>query len=136
MSLQESKRVVRDLVEEVWNKHRLDKVGVFVAGDLLDEAIEHTRQFLVAFPDVQVMIQDLVAEGDKVVARLLVNGTNTGPFAGQPPTGQRVTVGSFRIYRLAERKVVETWAMQDRLGLMEQLGHVPSLASINWADGG
>lgn len=135
MSLQENKRVVRELVEEVWNKHRLEKVEEFVTGDLLDEAVEHTRQFLGAFPDVQLRIEDLIAEGDKVVARLVGTGTNTGPFAGQPPTGKQVTLSSFRIYRLAEGKVVETWAMQDRLGLMEQLGLVQSPGSVNWAAG-
>lgn len=79
-----------------------------------------------AAEDAQVTIQDLIAEGDKVVARLLGTGTNTGPFAGQPPTGKRVTFSSFRIYRLVDGKVVEPWAMQDRLGLMEQLGFLQS----------
>ena len=135
MSVQENKRVVRELIEEIWNKHQLEKVRESVAGDLLDEVVEHTRQFLSALPDVQVAIEDLIAEGDKVVARLLATATNTGPFAGQPPTGKRVTFGSFRIYRLADGKVVESWAMQDRLGLMEQLGFVPSPGSVNWAAG-
>ena len=135
MSLQENKRVVREIVEEIWNKHRLEKVGDFVAGELLEEALEHARQFLGAFPDAQVTIQDLIAEGDRVVARLLATATNTGPFAGRPPTGKRVTFGSFRIYRLADGKVVESWAMQDRLGLMEQLGFVQSVGNVNWAAG-
>jgi predicted ester cyclase len=131
----ENKRLVCDLIEEVWNKHQLEKVGEFVADDFLDEAVEHTRQFLGAFPDVQVKIDDLIAEDDKVVARLLVAGTNTGSFAGQPPTGRYVTFGSFRIYRLANGKLVETWAMQDRLLLMEQLGLVTSPGNVNWAAG-
>ncbi|MCL7453342.1 MAG: ester cyclase [Anaerolineae bacterium] len=135
MSLQENKRIVRELVEEVWSKHQLEKVGEFITGELLDEAVEHTRQFLGAFPDVQVTIQDLIAEGDKVVARLLATGTHTGPFAGRPPTGRRVTIASFRMYRLTNGKVVESWAMQDRLGLMEQLGFVESAGSVNWAAG-
>jgi predicted ester cyclase len=135
MTPHENKRVVRELIEEVWNKHQLEKVGDFVADDLLDELVEHTRQFLGAFPDVQVTIEDLIAEDDKVVARLLVTGTNTGPFAGQPATGRHVTFGSFRIYRLVDGKFVETWAMQDRLGLMEQLGLIPSSGSVNWAAG-
>lgn len=135
MSIEENKRAVRELVAEVWSKHQLEKVGEFIAGDLLDDAVEHTRQFLDAFPDVQVTIEDLIAEGDKVVARLHGTGTNSGPFAGQPPTGKRITLTSVRIYRLAEGKVVESWAMQDRLGLMEQLGFVQSPGSVNWAAG-
>jgi predicted ester cyclase len=135
VSLQQNKNVVRQLVDEVWNEHQLGGLGKFVDADLLAEATEHTRQFLTAFPDVEVTIQDLIAEGDKVVGRLLVRGTNTGPFAGRPPTGKRVTFGSFRIYRLADGKVVETWAMQDRMGLMEQLGLVQSAGNVNWAAG-
>jgi predicted ester cyclase len=135
MLLQENKRIVRDLVDKVWNKHQLEMVKEFVAGDLVEDAIEHTHQFLDAFPDVQVTIEDLIAEGDKVVARLHASATNTGPFAGQRPTGKRVTFGSFRIYRIADGKIVETWAMQDRMGLMEQLGFVRSVGSVNWAAG-
>jgi predicted ester cyclase len=135
MSLQKHKKVVRQLVDEVWNEHQLENLGRFVAGNLLAEATEHTRQFLTAFPDVQVTIEDMIAEGDKVVGRLLVSGTNTGPFAGRPPTGKRITFASFRIYRLANGRIVESWAMQDRLGLMEQLGFVQSAGSVNWAAG-
>jgi predicted ester cyclase len=135
MSSQRNKRIVRELVDKVWNKHQVDKVSEFVAADLLAESIEHTRQFLGAFPDVQVTIEDLIAEGDKVVARLLASGTNTGSFAGHPPTGKQVTFASFRIYRLVDGKVAETWAMQDRMGLMEQLGFIQPAGSVNWAAG-
>ena len=135
MTLHDNKRTVRELVEEIWNKHQLDKVREFVTDDLLDQSVEHTQQFLDAFPDTQTTIQDLIAEDDKVVARLIATATNTGPFAGQPPTGRSVTIRSIRIYRLADGKVAETWAMQDRLGLMEQLGIVPSPGSVNWAAG-
>lgn len=136
MTPHESKMVVRELVEEIWNEHRLEKVGEFIADDLMDDAVEHTSQFLDAFPDVHVAIEDLIAEDDKVVARLLATATNTGPFAGQPPTGRSITLRSIRIYRLADGKVVESWAMQDRLGLMEQLGLVPPTGNVNWAAGG
>jgi predicted ester cyclase len=78
----------------------------------------------------------MFAEGDKVVARLSAVATNTGPFADQPPTGKKVQIHSIRIYQIADGKVVETWAMQDRLGLMEQLGFVRSPGgSVNWAAG-
>jgi predicted ester cyclase len=71
----------------------------------------------------------------EVVGRLFVSGTNTGPFAGQPPTGKKIQFVSIRIYRIAGNKIVETWAMQDRLGLMEQLGLVKSASGVNWAAG-
>jgi predicted ester cyclase len=135
MGIQDNKELIRRLIEEVWNGHKLEKLDEFVGGDLYDEATEHTQQFLTAFPDVHITIQDLIGEGDKVVARLLASATNTGPFADQPPTRKKIQFGSFRIYRIAGGKIVETWAMQDRLGLMEQLGRVQSAGSVSWAAG-
>ena len=135
MSIQENKDLVSRFVDEVWNGHKPEKLGEFVSGDLLDEFTEHTQQFLTAFPDVCITIEDLISEGDKVVGRLLISGTNTGPFADHPPSGKKIQFGSFRIYRIAGSKIVETWAMQDRLGLMEQLGLVKSAGGVGWAAG-
>lgn len=135
MTIQENKELIRRMVEQIWNGHKLEKVSEFIGGELLEEALEHDQQFLTAFPDVHVTIEDLIGEGDKVVARLHASATNTGPFAGQPPTGNKIQFGSIRIYRIADSKIVETWAMQDRLGLMEQLGFVKSTSGVNWAAG-
>jgi predicted ester cyclase len=122
MNIQENKELVRRYIEEVWNGHKLEKVQEFTGDDQLEEAVEHVQQFLAAFPDVHVIIEDLIAEGDKVVARVRASATNKGPFASQPPTGKKVQILSIRIFRIAGHKIVDTWAMQDRLGLMEQLG--------------
>jgi predicted ester cyclase len=135
MNIQANKELIRRYIEEVWNGHELEKTRDFVGGDLLDEAIEHNWQFLTAFPDVSISIEDLIAEGDKVVGRLHVRGTNSGPFAGRPPTGKKIEFGSFRIFRIAGGKIVATWAMQDRLGLREQLGGIESAGEVNWAAG-
>jgi len=133
MSIEENKELVRRYNDEIWNKHNLEKFDDFVSGE---ESADHVRQFLNAFPDTQLTIDDLIAEGDKVVARLHATATNTGPFAGNPPTGNKVEIRSIRIYRIADNKIVETWAMQDRLGLMEQLGLVQSASNkVNWASG-
>ncbi len=105
--------------------------------DLREEVARHHSELLSAFSDLQVTVEDLISEGDKVAARLVVSGTHDkAPFAGQPPSGKRLTWGSFRFYRIADGQVVETWTMQDRLGLMQQLGLVPRLESqVHWADG-
>jgi len=133
MGIQENKELVRRYNEEIWNRHNLEKYDEFVSGDV---PLEHVQQFLSAFPDVQITIEDLIAEGDKVVARLYATATNTGPFAGQPPIGKKVEINSIRIYRIADNRIVETWAMQDRLGLMEQLGLVQTAGgNVNWAAG-
>jgi predicted ester cyclase len=85
---------------------------------------------------VQVRVEDrLIADGDMVVARLALRGTHTGLFAGQPATGRVAAWSSIRIYRVADGMVVETWAMQDRLRLLQQLGAVPAVIDVNWAAG-
>jgi len=133
MGIEENKELVRRYNDEIWNKHNLEKFNEFASGE---ESEDHVRQFLTAFSDVQLTIDDLIAEGDKVVARLRATATNTGSFAGNLPTGNKVEINSIRIYRIADNKIVETWAMQDRLGLMEQLGLVQSAGGkVNWADG-
>jgi predicted ester cyclase len=135
MSVEENKQLIRRQVEQVWNQHNLGKAAEFVSAYLLAESLEHTRQFLTAFPDVQVTIEDLIGEGDKVVARLFIRATNTGSFAGRPPTGKKVEFRSIRIYQILDGEIVASWAMQDRLGLMEQLGQVSPAGEVNWADG-
>lgn len=134
MTIQENKDLIRRYVAEVYNAHDLDIVGEFLSDDVPDEGIEHLQEFFTAFPDGHATLEDLIAEGDRVVGFLLINGTNTGPFAGRPPTGKKVQFRSFRVYRIAKGKIVESWAMQDRLGLMEQLGLVqPVAGAVNWA---
>lgn len=136
MTIQDNKELIHRYTQQVWSGHNFEKARDFLAGDRLEENLQHVRQFLTAFPDVHITIDDLIAEGDKVVARLHATATNTGPFAGQPPTGKKVQILSIRIYRIVGGKIVETWAMQDRLGLMEQLGLVQSIGSqVNWAAG-
>jgi len=133
MGIQENKDFIRHYVEIVWNGHDLEKAREFVPSD---ETLDHVRQFLTAFPDVHVIIDDLIAEGDKVVIRLHATATNTGLFGGNPPTGRKVEIHSIRIFRIVDNKIVDTWAMQDRLGLMEQLGLVQSAGGkVNWAAG-
>lgn len=136
MNHQENKDLLHRYVEEVWNRHNLEKVNEFTGDEQLDESIEHIRQFLTAFPDVHITIEDMIAEGDKVVIRLRAKATNSGPFAGKPPTGKKIQLLSIRIFQIADGKIINTWAMQDRMGLMEQLGYLqPAGGSVNWADG-
>ncbi len=123
-------------IDEVWGKRNVDALSDFVGPDLLEESTNHVRQFLDAFSDIHVAIEDLIAEDDKVVGRLMITATHTGPFAGRAGTGKRISLASFRIYRIADGKVVETWAMQDRLAIMEQLGLVQTTAGpVEWAAG-
>jgi predicted ester cyclase len=80
-----------------------------------------------AFPDIQYTLEDLLAEGDRVVARFTARGTQTGVFQGIPATGSTAAVSSIAIYRLAGGKVAEQWLEYDQLGLLQQLGVIPAM---------
>ena len=75
-----------------------------------------------AFPDMKVGVKDNIAEGDKVVGRIVVSGTNTGSFMGMPATGKTFTYDEIVIVRFKDGKIVEHWAEMDSLGMMQQLG--------------
>jgi steroid delta-isomerase-like uncharacterized protein len=81
--------------------------------------------FRAAFPDQWWQIEDLIAEGDKVVARTTMRGTHLGDFFGIPPTGRAVTLPGVHVMRIADGKVIEHWGSNDDLGLMRQLGVIP-----------
>jgi predicted ester cyclase len=78
--------------------------------------------FRAAFPDQWWQIEDLIAEGDKVVARTTMTGTHLGDFFGIAPTGKKVTLSGVHIMRIQDGKVAEHWGSNDDLGLMHQLG--------------
>jgi hypothetical protein len=81
---------------------------------------------LPGFPDLDVTIEDQIAEGDKVVTRWSAKGTNSGPLQGMPPTGKAVRVTGANVARLAGGKIVESWFNFDMLTLLRQLGVVPT----------
>lgn len=80
-----------------------------------------------AFPDLRVTIEDLIAEGDKVVSRNTVTGTHRGDFMGHPATGNSVNYSEIFIFRFAGGRVVETWGVVDVLSLMRQIGLTPGV---------
>ncbi len=138
MSSEDNKALVRSFYEEVFNKKRVDRAGEFVTPDYLDHGavpgqgpgLEGAKQrwarYFAAIPDLHATIDDLVAEGDKVVVRYTAEGTQQGQLPGVPPTGKRFRTSAICIYRLAEGKVAEVWEQADMLGLMQQLGVIPA----------
>ena len=133
MTAEGNKALIRRYVNEIYNAKDLTNYADFVSDEILDFGADHLQQFFTAFPDSQINILELFGEGEKVIARLDIHGTNSGSFADRPATRKKVNFESYRIYRFVDQKIVETWAMQDRLGLMEQLGFVqPVSGNVNW----
>ena len=121
MDRQTSKDLIRTMIDEVFNAGRTDRLPEFFAAGMQAEAAGLHQLLTAAFPDLRVEIDDLIAEEDKVAARLLFSGTHQGPFRDFAPTGRPVSFGAIRIYQLADGKVTGSWAYQDSLGLVQQL---------------
>lgn len=133
-SLERNKNVIRRLLAEV-DRRNLDVVDEFYAPTYVDRTPSPVRGladgregvrralaiFSQAFPDTAHVIEDLVAEGDRVVARISARGTHTGELFGHAPTGKVVALTSIAIYRLVNGKIVERWA-EHGLGVLDQLG--------------
>lgn len=83
---------------------------------------EMLKMFHRGFPGIKMRIDDVVAEGDKVVFRLTVQGTHTGDFRGITPTGKKVILTGMQMWRIVNGKIAEGWFIRDDLGLMQQLG--------------
>jgi steroid delta-isomerase-like uncharacterized protein len=79
-----------------------------------------------AFPDLHVALEDLIAEGDKVVGRQTVTGTHRGEYLGLPPTGKSVRYDEIFIFRFARGRIAEIWGVVDVLSQMTQLGMIPA----------
>ena len=86
----------------------------------------YVSTFFEGFPDMSITVEDAIAEGDKVVTRMKARGTHTGEFMGIPPTGKRVEVAGITVHRVEGGKIAEEWEVFDAMGMMQQLGVVPS----------
>lgn len=136
-SLDENRAIVTRYVYEV-NMQNFDAFDEFVVPDFVDhdpipgqkpgrEGLKDAyRIFTAAFPDVWFTFEDLIAEGDLVIGRGVIKGTNEGAFLGIPPTGKMVNWTGTRMFRVRNGKVTEGWINLDMLGVMRQLGVVPA----------
>jgi steroid delta-isomerase-like uncharacterized protein len=136
-----NKTVVRRLFDEVWNKGHQQIADELFAQNYyhhdsstpdLGRGPESEKKratlYRNAFPDIRFTIEDLVAEGESVIARWSCHGTHKGDLNGIAPTGKQFTISGISISRLSNGKMIEGWVNWDALGMMQQLGVVPELA--------
>jgi predicted ester cyclase len=131
MSTEENKATIRRFFEEVWNQGNLTVVDALNDPNFVDQSLrppvhglEAIKQFVTmyraAFPDVHVTLEDLIAEGDKIVIRFTATGTHQGELIGIAPTGRQITVTGINVTRFANGKVVEGWTNTDTTSMREQ----------------
>ncbi len=138
MSEQANLTLMRRFFDEIVNGGDLDLIDELIAPDVIEhEAFpglepnrEGIKQFLGlfrrAFPDLHFEVRDLLAEGDRVAARVRITGTHRGEFNGIPPTGRRIDVAALDICRIEGGRLAEHWGNTDTLGMLQQLGVIPT----------
>jgi len=134
----QNKAMVRQFYEEVFNAGKVDQIDKYIAADAIDHEVapgkanpqpcreslkDYLSVFCTAFPDLKVKVEDIIAEGDKVVARCTMTGTHKGEFMGMPATGKTFSIGFIDILRFKDGKCVEHWGISDDAGVMQQLGN-------------
>ena len=134
-----NKSVVREFFEEVLNADNLDRADELVSPGYVEhqelpggedrQGIEVAKGFLSlmrrAFPDFRFEVEDLIAEGDKVAARVSVSGTHLGEMMGLAPTGKRISTSGIEVFRFEGGNIAEHWAAFEALDMLQQIGMVP-----------
>ena len=136
---EENKDLVRRYFEEVWDKGNLDLIDELFTTDFVRHGPTATEgevrglegfkglvtMYRTALPDLRVPVEDLVAEGDRVVTRWTARGTHQGELMGNAPTGNEASVSGILIDRISGGKIEEEWVDYDTLQVMQEIGGVP-----------
>src|SRR5256885_2596859 len=134
--LQRNKAIIHCYFEEWGNRGDTKAADELIATNLtlrnppavlhsLDDYKKGMAAFHTAFPDLHFTVEDVIAEGDKVVVRWSRRGTHLGDYQGRPATGKTVWVTGMSLFRLADGKIQEITVNMDRMGLWQQLGWLP-----------
>jgi steroid delta-isomerase-like uncharacterized protein len=134
MSAEESKAIMRRFWE-VWELGDIDRLDELLAPDYVNHTLaapdfpsgpegikEVVSMFRSGIPDLRVVIEDMIAEGDRVATRYALEGTHGGELFGAAPTGRYLSIKSMTVERLSGGKIVEHWRVTDELDMMRQLG--------------
>jgi predicted ester cyclase len=135
-----NKDLYRHFMEDVWNKRNPSAVERYLAPGYIEHntnlppGLEGRKQFVAAvqaaFPDYHAEIQEVVAEGDRVVARVQWTGTQDGPFQGRPPTHNKLNFSTADFFRFENGKMAEHWDVVDRLPRMIALGLIAPTPAV------
>ena len=142
MSAESNKALARRLLEEAFNAGNIDVVDELVTTDFVnhdaalpealvgpDAAKASIQGYRSAFPDLRLTIEEQIADDQGVATRWSAKGTHESDLMGVPPTGKQATVTGITIDRIVDGRIAETWTNWDTLGMLQQLGVVPVLAT-------
>jgi steroid delta-isomerase-like uncharacterized protein len=134
MSAEESKAIMRQFWA-VWEQGNVDLLDELLAPEYVNHTLaapdlppgpegvkEVVSMFHSAMPDLKIVVEDMVAEGDKVATRYALEGTHRDELFGAAPTGERLSIKSITLERVSGGKIREHWRVTDEMGMMRQLG--------------
>jgi len=139
MAADENGALVRRFLEELFNQHDMGAIDRYLSADYVEHVVppeipptrDGFRQFIeaffIGFPDFRYTIDDVIAGGDRVAVRLTAHGTHTGEFMGIPATSKHASWGEMHIGRMRDGTIVEHWGLADTLGMLQQLGAIPTM---------
>ncbi|MEV0549208.1 ester cyclase [Nocardia salmonicida] len=141
--MSEENKATAKRIFDAWNERDLDVFDELMSADAIDHDPQNpfaevhgpdgikrlVQMYLAAFSDQRFLVNEQIAEGDFVTTRWTGTGTNDGEMMGMPATGKSAVVQGITINRFRDGKIVESWATWDTLGMMQQLGVVPSAHS-------
>jgi steroid delta-isomerase-like uncharacterized protein len=145
--MEPAEHIIQTFVEELWNARRLEVADQIFSEDCVTHQLrsgfvvepahrgpqqmkEHVSSWLMSFPDLHFNIEQMIAESDRVVSHLVMEGTHQGTWMGISPTGKRIQIRMITIHRIAKGKIAEDWVLVESLGLFQQLGAVPDTAEL------
>ena len=145
--MEPARYIINRFVEELWNARRLDVADQIFSEDCVthqlrsgvlaepahrgpQEMKEHVSGWLISLPDLHFKIEQMIAERDRVVSQLVMEGTHQGTWMGISPTGKRLQIRMITIHRIANDKIAEDWVLVESLGFFQQLGAVPDTAEL------
>jgi steroid delta-isomerase-like uncharacterized protein len=132
-----NKEIARRYIEEIWTRGNLEVADEVFAADILNHVLppglpegrEGMKAIVAyarsAFPNLKLMVEDIISEGDRVACRWTSLGTHEGELWDIPASGNQVAMTGVTIFRVANGVAVEHWVNSDDLGMMQQIGAVP-----------
>ena len=145
--MEQAKGIIKRFVEELWNARRLDVADQIFSEECVTHQLhsgvlgepsrrgphamkEHVSSWLMSFPDLRFNIEQMIAEQDRVVSQLVMEGTHQGTWMGISPTGRQLQIRMITIHRIANNKIAEDWVLVESLGFFQQLGVLPDTAEL------
>jgi predicted ester cyclase len=147
MNEEQNKIIVKRFIEEMWNQRKLEVADELFAANCVTHQLRGGKEpagvprspesvkreatvWLTGFPDLEFVLEQMIAAGDRVVSHCTMRGTHSGAWMGIGPTGRKVSVPIITIHRIADGKIAEDWVLVGSLMLFQQLGLVPETQEI------